>query len=710
MNEPSILDYLIDKLTFWRESTLDVPPAEQAAERGARGERAAADRAMGRTLLSQRWLVLIPLLLVWSAQLLLEPPGRSSAPAVILYGLGVLLLVVLIRLNIWKIPALQEKPAEDLNNDLRWRWFTVGLILSLAAFWFFGVNPIGPGAFSGNRFNVLNTFLWLAGMTAVLWSLWEPEGWWQKITGQGRTLLDRGLTLNPWQLVVLAGFGLAAFFRFYRLADVPPEMFSDHAEKLIDVTTVLRGEYPIYFIRNTGREAFQMYLTAAAAELFHTGISFLSLKLGTVLAGVLTLPFIYLLGKEAANRRVGLFAMVLAGVAYWPNVISRVALRFALYPFFAAPALYFLIRGLRSRRRNDFIYAGLFLGLGLHGYSPFRVVPVLFVVVLLVYLLHRPGLRRLKTALWGLLTSGLVSLLVFLPLLRYALGHWGRFSYRMSTRMTGLERAIPGNPFQIFLSNLSKSLVMFQWDNGEIWVHSIPGRPALGVISAGLFTLGVVLVIVRYVRKRSWIDLSLLLSIPILMLPSVLAIAFPNENPSLNRSGGALIPVFLLVGMALDSLWITLRNRYPNRSGKILAGAAALLVVLMSARINADLVFNQYYHQFRHKSWNTSELGEVITQFADTIGSYQQAWVVPYPHWVDTRLVGIHVEDKVVDYALWREDLGRTTEVDPPKLFLVKPEDQETLDELRDLYPDGVVSVYRTFDPSRNFILYTVLR
>ena len=707
MNEPSVLDYLIDKLTFWRESTLQVPPAEAAADRHAPP---AADQSAGRTLLSQRWLVLIPVLLVWSAQLLLEPPSRSPGPAVILYGLAVLLMVVLIRLNLWKIPALNRKEAGLLNHFLRWRWFAAGTALSLAGFVFFGENPIGPGAYPGNRFNLLNTTLWVLGMAAVFWSLWEPEGWWEKITGQARRLLDRGLRLSPWQLLILAGFGLAAFFRFFRLAEVPPEMFSDHAEKLIDVTTVLRGDYPIYFIRNTGREAFQMYLTAAVAELFNTGISFLSLKVGTVLAGLLTLPFIYLLGKEAANRRVGLFALVLAGVAYWPNVISRVALRFALYPFFAAPALYFLVRGLRARRRNDFIYAGLFLGLGLHGYSPFRVVPVLFVVIVLVYWLHGPNWRRLETALWGLLTSGLVSLLVFLPLLRYASGHWGRFSYRMGTRMTDLERAIPGSPLKIFLGNLSKSLVMFQWDNGEIWVHSIPGRPALGVIAAGLFSLGLVIVIIRYLRKRSWLDLGLMLSIPILMLPSVLAIAFPNENPSLNRSGGALIPVFILVGLALDSLWITLRARYPGRSGKVLAGAAVLLVVVMSARINAGLVFDEYYRQFREKSWNTSELGEVITQFDETIGSSEQAWVVPYPHWVDTRLVGIHVEGRVVDYALWREDIPQTREAAPPKLFLVKPEDQETLNLLREVYPEGVVSVSRSFDPSRNFLIYTVLR
>ena len=91
-------------------------------------------------------------------------------------------------------------------------------------------------------------------------------------------------------------------------------MVSDHAEKLLDVWDVLHGQTSIFFPRNTGREAIQMYLTAGIIQLFHTGYTFLSLKIGTILAGLLTLPFIYLLGKELANRRVGLLALLFAGI------------------------------------------------------------------------------------------------------------------------------------------------------------------------------------------------------------------------------------------------------------------------------------------------------------------------------------------------------------------------------------------------------------
>src|SRR5665811_524806 len=101
-------------------------------------------------------------------------------------------------------------------------------------------------------------------------------------------------------------------------------------------------------------------------DRFHTGISFISLKIGMVAAGLLTLPYLYLLAKEFWNKRVAFLALIFAGVAFWPNVISRVGLRFALYPLFTAPALYYLMKGLKNGTRNDFIWSGIAIGIGLH--------------------------------------------------------------------------------------------------------------------------------------------------------------------------------------------------------------------------------------------------------------------------------------------------------------------------------------------------------
>ncbi len=205
-------------------------------------------------------------------------------------------------------------------------------------------------------------------------------------------------------------------------------------------------------------------------------------------------------------------------------------------------------------------------------------------------------------------------------------------------------------------------------------------------------------------------DLVLLLSIPLLMLPSVLSIAFPDENPSLNRTAGALIPVFIVIGIAVENLFINIKSGFPAHWGKWVSWAAVLLLLAGSAKINAQLVFVDYYQQFKTNAWNTSEIGQVINQFSETIGDEDQAWVVPYPHWVDTRLVGIQAVQEVKDFALWRNDISLTIDVAVPKLFIYKPEDLDTYEVLQDLYPDGTNKIYHSAVEGRDFMLYYVFR
>lgn len=698
MEEPSVLDYLLEKITFWKEGTIEIPQPEKAPP-PPEGE---AKEGEGKpSPLSRHWLVPLPIFLALTAQFLLEPPRRLQWVGLALYLIAGILLSLLIWKKRWQLP--EAPPSGGGNSDVGGRVRTIpllaGSIFSAAAFILFG----------GNRFNTLNVSLWLLGMGFISWSFWRGEGWWDGLKGQWHEMRHTGVRITPWAALLLAAFGVAAFFRFDLLRQVPPEMFSDHAEKLLDVADVLHGQLRIFFPRNTGREAFQMYLTAAMSKIFGTGLSFLSLKLGTTLAGFFTLPYIYLLGKEYAHRRVGLFAVLLAGIAYWPNVISRVALRFTLYPFFAAPVVYYFFRGMRRQRRVDFIYAGIALGLGLHGYSPFRIMPLIVLALALMYYLHHRSEMGVRRTVAAVLIIGLISLIVFLPLFRYALSHYWDFSYRMRTRMTDLEHPLPGAGWKIFLTNMVQALIMFQWDNGGIWVHSIPGRPALGVVAGALFTLGLVIVLARYVRYRGWQDLAMVTLIPLFVLTSALSIAFPIENPSLNRTGGAIIPVFILAGVALDGLFVNLKNRLQGPRGRRLAVGLVVSLLLISATQNRALVFEEYYHQFHVNAWNTSEIGAVIDKFNETIGEEDHAWVVPYPHWVDTRLVGIQAERPLKDYGLRKEDIPFTEDIPGPKLYIVKPEDEAALQDLRALYPDGYQREYLSDVPGRNFIMYFVV-
>ena len=388
-------------------------------------------------------------------------------------------------------------------------------------------------------------------------------------------------------------------------------------------------------------------------------------------------------------------------------MISRVGFRFILYAFFAAPTLYYLLRGLRRMRRNDFILCGIFLGLGLHGYSSFRFVPVLVLIGAAIYWLHQKHDEKTFRKVFGaILLIAIVAFVIFLPLFRYSLSNMDMFTYRMRTRMGTAEAEYPGNPALIFLDNLWDSSVMMWGNNGSTWVHSVINRPALDLITAAFYFFGIVFVVVRYLKHRNWEDLFILVSIPILLMPSILSLAFPGENPSLNRTSAAMIPVFLVAGIGMEGILSNIYAKLKTRSGIAFTLFLGVFLFVWSAGLNYDLVFNQYQEQFMTRAWNTSDVGRVIKGFSESFGNPEAAYVVPYAHWVDTRLVGINAGVPRKDYAIWREGVPETLNQAGPKFFIFKPEDLETLDVLYSNYPGGQLKYYDDQYEGRDFYIF----
>lgn len=726
--EPSVLDYIKAKLTPWRGPAPKIPTVEEIEEPSPPQEMnkvaeqrvtPASTRAISKEpapvlagelesgQVSWPWRVISALGVALIAQGSLQPGlDRSWMLGLILYLLAFVLLIWTgwqSELFVAQLPNDAGQQDDSYSSRFVYNPIAFLLSLSLALFAFL--------TFGGNRFTTLNVSLWILSIIAFMIAFWNPNRKllrWTEWMGDHDSRRPWRVVLPGWTLLVLVVTLFVMFFRLYRLELVPPEMVSDHAEKLLDIWDVLHGKTSIFFPRNTGREGLQMYMTAGIIQLLDTGYTYLSLKIGSVFAGIFTLPFIYLLGKEVGNRRVGLFALLFAGIAYWPNVISRVGLRFPLYPLFVAPALYFLLRGLRTTNRNNFILSGIFLGIGLHGYTPIRILPIVILVAVGLYLLHPQSKAKRRYAIWGLILLVLVSFILFLPLLRYALENPYLFSFRSFSRLGSVERPLPGPAWQIFLSNLWKAMIMFAWDNGEIWVHSVPHRPALDIVSAALFYLGGVFLLFRYIRKRDWVDLFLLLSVPLLMLPSILSLAFPTENPSLNRMGGAVIPVFIIVAIALDVILTGIESRIGSATGRGLAWGLAIVLVAWSSLQNYDLVFNQYQNLYRASSWNTSEMGAVIRDFTQFAGSPESAYVVAFPHWVDTRLVGMNAGYPLKDFAISPDAFAETANNPQAKLFLIKPDDEESLINLRYLYPQGVLTTYTSEVSSHDFMMFFV--
>jgi hypothetical protein len=346
--------------------------------------------------------------------------------------------------------------------------------------------------------------------------------------------------------------------------------------------------------------------------------------------------------------------------------------------------------------------------MGLHGYSPARVIPIAIAVGVGLYLLFKDSREQRREMITLLIVTGLVALIVLMPLVRIAVNRPDEVIYRMATRYGGTERELSEPAIQIFASNVWNGLKMFTWDNGEVWVNSIPHRPALDWVTGALFSLGVVIALTRFARYRRWIDLFILVSIPILQLPSTLSLAFPAENPATNRAAGAIVPVFILAGLAFAAIPDWIETHWKGRRTVAISLVFTGLLLFIASRLNFHLVFKEYQDLFLRSAWNTSQAGAVIQNFAESIGDYDTAHVVAYPHWVDTRLVGINAGQPTRDYAISAEDLANTTSESRPQLFLLHPDDVESLQKLKELYPFARVTEYPNNIEGKNFIILSV--
>jgi hypothetical protein len=246
------------------------------------------------------------------------------------------------------------------------------------------------------------------------------------------------------------------------------------------------------------------------------------------------------------------------------------------------------------------------------------------------------------------------------------------------------------------------------WNDGSTWVNSVIGRPALDIVTAALYFIGLVVVIVRWIKNRNWQDMFMLLAIPVLMLPSILALAFPVENPTLSRAGGAVVPIIMIVAIGFQSLLVSLWQKCRGFSGKALVVILTLGLVFLSCLQNYDLVFNQYNTSYADATWNTKQIGEVCKGYIESEGEPDTCYIVSVAYWVDTRLVSMVMGYPTLDNAIWPDEISKTMDDPRGKMFIVRSDDTESMTILEKIYPAGFSKLHVSAIPGRSFIAYQV--
>ncbi len=602
-----------------------------------------------------------------------------------------------------------------------------GVLLSAGAYLFNG----------GNRFSFLGVLVWAASVIVWLAALAPAgvtlRGWLARRLARLRGLFGTELRLRfSWTLAALVVIVLVgAVFRFAEFARVPPEMTSDHVEKLLDARRVLDGNTQVFFPNNGGREPLQMYLVAVFSVISGLGMQFATLKWVSVLEGLITLPALWWMAREIIGpeqRRlgnlVGLLLAALVAVSYWHVALSRLALRIVLTPLVMTLVTVFLARGMRHNRRADFLKAGLALGVGVYCYQAVRMIPVVVVlgVALALFFRARGGGAQRRRYLLNLAALVVIAVVIFVPLARFMLESPNLFWMRTAGRFFGDDIIMETDPetgviternatmedrltafgenLPVLGQNVRNVLLMFNWKGDVAWINGAPNYPALDPVTGTFFVLGTAGWLVRMVRRRDVVDWIILPGAFIMLLPSALSIAFPVENPSATRTSGALPFVYLLAAYGLAQLLVLLRQTFQRRGVTVVGIALVVIFVGWAYSLNSTLYFGEYHDRYRVAAQPYTQTGRILRGFAESNGAYGNAFMVAYPYWFDHRAIGI--EGGRIDWpnglvtldelpTMIRGNAGTGYAFDPERsvLFYYHANDVETEVQLREWFPEG---------------------
>lgn len=558
-------------------------------------------------------------------------PVRDAAPADTQTRQHILTLALALLLGgivVWQLRQAWAK-------DVLWPWFILLIAMFMAAqalrgleLWLPG-EPILPRLASFPRpqlliiaSNLVTAAILLTGL--IVWRLWPDYHQWHGTpllwlaalilllagawllgaVGRGSPRAATALTIwsnsarNRWLEIgaFLLIFALAIFLRTYRLNSIPPGIYVDETNGALDALYILEGRDVSPFGTGWyGTPNGFLYYMAGIFKLF--GASWLSLKLVSLIAAILTVPAVYLLGRLMFGPLAGLSAMLLMAVSRWHLSLSRWGWNETAPPLFQILATFFLIRGLRDRRALDYALSGVLAGLSIYTYLSARLALATLLLYILYWLLSDPsGLRSSLRRSWlGLVIFGVAAIVTVAPIAVTYITDSFTFNNRVSEISVFRDIRDQGSLAPL-TQNISDILKFFHQTGDHQGKHNLPNEPMTDPITGLLFAIGVAYAIVGWRDQRR---VLLLLWLVIGLAGSYLS--SHHESPQSYRALTALPAVVLLSADVLDRLGRALyrglgdqglANVYPFLPS-LAAGGTIVLALLGSTLWESNIYFGR---------------------------------------------------------------------------------------------------------------------
>ncbi len=527
---------------------------------------------------------------------------------------------------------------------------------------------------------LLSSALWIASIMLFIAALYAKDGWPSPCLTR-RTVLTEAL---PLAAIIM----LAAIPRFYRLGELPPGMLTDEALVATMVTRLAKGmEGPITspFEIAWIHVNLPYYLMALSVKAF--GASIFSSRLVSASIGIISVIAFYFLSRQMFGIKASLAATLMLALSRWHFHMSRIGWENVIHvALFETLAFLFLLRGLKNGKPADYAWSGTSTALCVYMYHSGKlIVPMVGVVILFAAV----GERKLWVPQfrWGMLAFAMAAVLTFAPLgvtiaknpARY-LSHINEVSLWRLAERNNKDLA------SLIVDNARAAALIFNYRGDQSPRHNIPNAPAMDVLSAALFAMGLAWGLLR-VRTRqgllllSWLALGIAASI------------MSDNNRAMSRALGAIPPSLLLATGFAAQLW-TQGTRFWQSKGRpagnlavIGAGLAIAAWFAISGLLNINAYFGNYVslpnvlREYQNAEW---QAGLAVSKLS---GDYE---VFVSPALADNLVLRYVTFVSGSQYrAIKQHDLSSPACPQSGKAFVLASEETSDISLLHHYYPEG---------------------
>ena len=503
-----------------------------------------------------------------------------------------------------------------------------------------------------------------------------------------------------WEIALLAMlFFLALLIRVWKLADFPNNIYPDE----IMTGTVATQSYAsppsrppsIFSTLWSGIDLPAFWFWFVAAFLKIGGTSLAMLRLPAALFGAATIVPLYALirgtwGRYAAIAGSAIMAFSASNVHY-----SRLALNNITTQFFWAACFFFVLQGLRSRRRSDWALAGLAGGLSEYFYYGTRLLPfILAVFLVFLFVVHWKQARQYASGFLLLVAGYFVG---FGPLLIHFIRNPNLYLGRGASLLIWSPH-IPIS-FADFYKAWIKIWPVLSENFLGISTHSsqdiIFYAPLLLPAESALLVLGVALLLWQWRHPAAFLILASGLGV---LLVGGTLVGYPNSVPPLINHWTPAFPAFYVALAVPVGAWTRAgQSELDPRLHWILPATVAVALVVLGW-CNLNFYFHRYYadpQSLKSTAYRSAqrnyEVQTAQSRYSASLGPKYEVFTAgqsPWPYDPSTTQYLVR-DQKWTHLTNPAAELESITRDNTGVAFLFFPGNEQYLQRVHELFPGG---------------------